>query len=71
MKQRFELNITWTMLVPTNFKRIILANDIQDALTMANIEAKRFSFEDWEKSNTSTENIYFEDYNEIKITKIN
>ncbi len=59
------------MLVPTNFKKIIIANEERDVLKIVAREVDGWAFEDWEKSNASTENIYFEEYNEIKISKIN
>jgi hypothetical protein len=69
--RKYEVNVVWTMLVPTNFKKIIIANEERDVLKIVAREVDGWAFEDWEKSNASTENIYFEEYNEIKISKIN
>ena len=69
--RKYEVNVVWTMLVPTNFKKIIIADEERDVLKIVAREVDGWAFEDWEKSNASTENIYFEEYNEIKISKIN
>lgn len=58
------------MIVPTKFSTVVFAENKEDAKHIAKKAANSMDFENWNKSNATNENIYFEEYNEIKISEI-
>lgn len=69
--KKYEVNVLWTMIVPTYFSSVIYANSEEEAMMMAKKAADSNAFEEWEKHNATNENIYFEEYSEITVKKVN
>ncbi len=68
--KRYEATVIWKMIVPTKFSTVIFAVSEEEAKQIAYKAVKIMDFENWHKSNSTNENIYFEEYNEIKISNI-
>lgn len=68
--KKYEVDVLWTMIVPTKFSKVIYANSEEGALEVAKKAANCFDFEDWRKGSDLDEDIYSGDYYGISVTEV-